>query len=820
MRPDGRAEQAPFGNRSDNLLVGRTPELASIRATLDGVARGTGGLVLLSGEPGIGKTRLAREALAQALRAGFDTLVGHCLEQYRAIPFFGLTEALSERLAMAQPSDEGTPSGMWPHLAWLTLQQDSPVGVAGRSPLTIFRAVTAGLRGLAAERPVVLLLEDLHWADSGTISALVYLLGHLRDTRLLVLGTYRDAEVGPQHPLQALLGEVARNHLVEHLALDGLSLARTADLVRARLGIQPVTDDLLELIHRRTGGNPLFAQEMLKALVEQGMLDPRTGTWTASVVREMKLPRSVRSIVAQRVRRLPTAVRELVELASVIGAEFELRDLATVSGRSESDLVNDLDVAVGARLLDEPRTGVKWRLSFSHALLQQAIYEDLSSHRRWQLHLAVAEALERSLGNRAEAWVDLSRHLIGAGERERAIAYLVRAADHAAALYAHAEAARHYTTALELAEERADGSTTAALRRKLGSELGDLNHPVEAIAAYEAALAYYEAQHDVIEQARLHRELAWIHQHRYNFEAALPHLEVALRMWAEERQDAEFARLLLDAARTYAYLTEFAAAGQLVERGLGVARQLGDEAQEARGLLELASLQINQGVPARRLLATFARAEALARRTGDRRTLSRLNAARAAGRLTVARTEYQREVEAANRAGLPDRVAFAASMVATTCMELGEWAEGRTAGRAARAADPHPLWEFVLPWLEGKFVESLKAAEATLWAARARRDRQAEVRCLTQLADWNLQLERGAAALTAAREAFDLVLSRGQLAWVAAACGPLAESAVREKVEDAPGYSGGRGAACPSARTTLRFATAVPRARPPAGTTR
>jgi DNA-binding CsgD family transcriptional regulator/tetratricopeptide (TPR) repeat protein len=746
--------------------------------------------MLLSGEPGVGKTRLANEVLARAVKAGFETLVGHCLEHYQSVPFFGFTEALTDRPAVARSILEGTLSTDRPDVSFLLPGQATALPIEGHSSLTMFRAVTAALRGLAANRPLVLFLEDLHWADSATIGAIAYLAGHLRDTRLLVLGSYRDAEVGPQHPLQDLLREVVRHDLLQELPLSSLSLADTGQLIQVRFGLERASEELLELIHTRTGGNPLFAQEMCKALLEQEVLDPHSGHLTPTVVSNMNLPTSVRSIIGQRVRRLPHSAQELVRLASVLGAEFELAQIVAASRRSESELVDDLDAAFSARLLQERAGGPQSRLAFPHVLLQQAVYEDLSGSRRRLLHRAVADALERSVGNRPEAWVDLARHLIGAGERDRALDYLVLAADHAAALYAHAEAVRHYTVAAELASARGDDGAAADLLRKLGSELGDLNRPTEAIAAYEAALTYYEAQRDPIEEARLHREIAWIHQRRYNFDAALPHLEVALRMWAEERLDAEFARLLFDAARTYHFVTDFATARELVDRGLAVARQLGDGALEARGLLESAGLQTSEGVPTRLVASTFDGAEALAQLAGDRRTLSRLHSARAmsnffAGRLLVAKTEYVRQMDAANRAGLPDRVAFAAGMVATTSIELGEWADGRAAGRTARAADPHPLWDFVLPWQEGNFVEALKAAETTLCAARARRDVQAQVRCLTQLADWNLQLERGTAALALAREAVDLVLSRGYFGWVAAAYGPFAEAAVRERMEDA-----------------------------------
>jgi DNA-binding CsgD family transcriptional regulator len=789
MPPDRPIEQDRSGLRREDLFVGRESELSSLLVALEGASRGTGNLRLLSGEPGVGKTRLANEVLASAARAGFETLVGQCLEHYQSIPFFGFTEALTGKLPTVQPFVEGKLSTDVPDLSFLPSQGAVPP-FEGHSSLSMFRAITTVLRGLAADRPLALLLEDLHWADTATIGAVVYLSGHLRDTRLLVLGTYRDAEVGPRHPLQELLHEVVRNDLLEELPLNNLSLTHITQLVQVRLGIERASEELLELIYRRTGGNPLFAQEMFKALVEQGVFDPHSGHVTPTSIPDISLPRSVRSIVSQRVRRLPPAAQELVQLTSVLGVEFELSQLVAVSPRSESELVEDLDALVGAKLVEERQGGPRPRLAFSHELLQQAVYEDLSGNRRRLLHRAVADALERSVGNRPEAWVDMARHLIGAGERDRALDYLVLAADHAAALYAHAEAARHYTVAVELATDRGDDSATADLRRKLGSELGDLNQPTEAIAAYEAALTYYQAQHNWIEEARLHREIAWIHQRGFNFDSALPHLEIALRMWAEERQDTEFVRLLFDAARMYGFVTEFATARQLVDRGLAVAQQLGDDALQARGLLESAGLHTHEGVPIRLLLSTFNAAEVLAERAGDRRTLSRLHSGRAmasffAGRLIVARTEYERQLDAANRAGLPDRVAFAAGMVATTCMELGDWAEGRVAARTARAADPHPIWDFMLPWQEGNFTEALRAAETALWTARSRRDVQAEVRCLTTLADWNLQLERGAAALARAREAVELVLNRGYLGWAAAAYGPFAEGAVRERVEDA-----------------------------------
>src|SRR5262245_40755566 len=151
MQPDKPIDQSHFGGRREDRLVGREAELGSILVALESASHGTGRVLLLSGEPGVGKTRLARDALARAVSVGFDTLIGHCREQYQAIPCFGLAEALTDRPAAARPSDKSAPVSDWPDLSFLMLPQHSPSGAEGGSPLPMFRAVTNCLRGIAAD---------------------------------------------------------------------------------------------------------------------------------------------------------------------------------------------------------------------------------------------------------------------------------------------------------------------------------------------------------------------------------------------------------------------------------------------------------------------------------------------------------------------------------------------------------------------------------------------------------------------------------------------------------------------------------------------
>jgi DNA-binding CsgD family transcriptional regulator/tetratricopeptide (TPR) repeat protein len=789
LESESAADTGPSGAR----IVGRERELAKILEVAKAAARRTGRLMLVAGEPGVGKTRLAREVLRYLVDNGFHAMVGHCFQQYRTIPFFPFSEALADSLPTYGSFTQARPQAPYSDLRFLTDQAVASTDVdAQAAQLRMFRALTVFLRTVAASRPLLLLLEDLHWADSASVSALLYLSRHLSDARLLILGTYRDVDVGLEHPLDELLREVAHEDLLEEVALRGLSVAQTGELIQVRIGVEHVPPEFQQIVHSRSGGNPLFTQELLKVLVEQGKLDQHSGLWETGALDDIQLPRSVRSTVRQRLSQLPVAAQVLIQIASVVGAEFELGLLTAASGYSESDILDALDAAIGARLLEERRGPSSRRFGFSHILLQQATYEDVPIKRRGEIHREVADALERSRSERAESWVDLARHWMAAGEPQRAIQYVVLAADHAAHLYAHAEAVRHYRAALELGEQ-ADERAAAELRRRLGAELGDLNRRNEAIAQYEAAMAYYEGRGDAIEQARVHREIAWVYQRGYDFGLAIPHLEQALRMWPEEFQDSEFAWLLFDASRAKAYGYDFDTSRRLAEHGLTVAERLGDQALQARGLVELASLQANQGAPLRLTRPSLERAEGMAERVGDRRTLSRLHAARAmvtfwAGNLVGAKAEYRREVQVADGAGLLDRVAFSASMAALTCMELGDWSEGREVGKLARATAERPPFECVLPWLEGDFGAALALGESTLADARARRDIQGIIRILTLMADFNLQLEEISLAAAQAREAVNLVLTHGYMAWVAAAYAPLAEAAVRADLADAQIY--------------------------------
>jgi tetratricopeptide (TPR) repeat protein len=455
------------------------------------------------------------------------------------------------------------------------------------------------------------------------LSLLLYLARHLAGSRILILGTYRDTEMDREHPLMETLRELIRERLADEVTLRRLAGSETGELVRAQLRGASVSDELVTLVHGRAEGNPFFTEELVKALVERGVVSQAKGRWQAAAVDEIEVPRGVRSVVDQRVSRLAGDVQELLRLASVFGQEFALDALLAVSGRPESDVLHELEAALAAGLVEEQAgVGVE-RYRFAHALIHQTLYEELPGHRRRRLHRRVGDALETLGGTRRRSLAaELSRHFLAAGDEERALSFTIQAGDQAASRYAHAEAARHYRLALDRLFAVGDLPRAADVQYRLARELYDLNRLADALAAYHAALGAFERLDDANGQARVHRGIGLVHAGRYDMVAAVPHFDAALRLWPTEREDAELAWLLQDAARASFFNGESARANSLAERAFALAEQCDDAGLLARTLSLASTTRLQYDPRPRSTRALLDRAERVARSASDWRALS------------------------------------------------------------------------------------------------------------------------------------------------------------------------------------------------------
>jgi class 3 adenylate cyclase len=311
----------------------------------------------------------------------------------------------------------------------------------------LFDSITTFLKNAARNQPLVLVLDDLHWADKPSLLLLQFLASELRGARLLVVGTYRDVELRRQHPLSQTLGELAREQLSQRIVLRGLAREDVARFIEITAGLTP-PQALVEAVYKETEGNPFFVNEVVRLLVTDGRLEhpEQVKSWSVSI------PQSVREVVGRRLDHLSGECNRVLTIASVIGREFELDALVGVSNLTEDRLIEVLDEAVAARVvLELPRS--IGRYTFTHALIRETLYEELTTTRRVRLHRQVAETLERLYAQHPKPYLaELAYHFLEAaqgGEVEKAIDYARRAGARAAELLAYEEAAGHYERALQ-----------------------------------------------------------------------------------------------------------------------------------------------------------------------------------------------------------------------------------------------------------------------------------------------------------------------------------------------------------------------------------
>ena len=445
-------------------LIGRETQAHMLSNSLKRVTAGDGReVVLISGDPGVGKTALAAHAARLAFDAGACVLLGRCDEDL-TIPYGPFVEALHHYVKSAP--DEALASHVRDHGAELARIVPSLGQRLGELPdlqssdpnterYLLFSAVLGMLEQISRGQPLVLVLDDLHWADKPSVQLLRHIVTSDRGDRVLVVGTYRRSDLSEAHPLTSALVTLRREHGVGEIDLIGLDDNGVVAYVEAAAG-HDLREPGLELAHalyRETDGNPYFVGEVLRHLYETGAIafEGETGRWAPQGGFEsMALPESVRQVIGSRVARLGEDTRKVLSFASVIGREFDLDLLAAVTERSEDELLDILDDAASSALLRE-MPELPGRYTFPHTLIQHTLYQDLGVTRRARVHRHIAEAIEAGCGRGpAGRVVELAHHWSNATrpiEMTKAISYGYQAGLAALEALAPDEALRHFSQA-------------------------------------------------------------------------------------------------------------------------------------------------------------------------------------------------------------------------------------------------------------------------------------------------------------------------------------------------------------------------------------
>ncbi|MDP9238021.1 MAG: AAA family ATPase [Chloroflexota bacterium] len=469
--PSEQAQRGDLRGVDWGRFVGRREELDQLRHALDEAFSERGSVALIAGEPGIGKTRLAQEFAVYARLKGAQVLTGRCDEGGASLPYRPFVEALRQYVRRRPDTEVRSELGTGaPEIAALVsdIRQRFPdlpeppklEGDAER--LRLFDSITQFLRNASAAAPLALFLDDLHWADKSSLLLLRHLAREVSSDRVLLLGTYRDVELVPTHPLVDAIAALRREPSHQRVLLRGLP---EVDVVELLATLEPseeaaaVREALAVMLFRETDGNPFFIREVLSHLVEEGKIYRTGGRWTsdATSMTQLGIPEGVREVIGRRLSRLSEGCQKLLTTSSAMTGGFSWLVLQAVTGEDEATVLDLLDEALAAQLIAERKTDQSGTFDFTHALIRHTLYDGLTRPRRMLLHQRIAEALERVYAANIDAHVaELADHFYRAahGGRgiDRAIEYARRAALRAIGQYAYDEAIAQYERALELLE--------------------------------------------------------------------------------------------------------------------------------------------------------------------------------------------------------------------------------------------------------------------------------------------------------------------------------------------------------------------------------
>ena len=577
-------------------LVERDHERADLRRAVDEALGGRGRLVLVAGEAGVGKSRLVAEVAAEADARGMRVLIGHCVDSESAAPYLPFVEMIEE--AVTNPRSPLTLRealrGVASEVARIApaLRRLVPgIGPAVELPPELAQRYVWNSMGefltRAAQRlPLLLVLEDLHWADESTALLMEYLTPLLPELPVLVVGTYRDGEVGIAHPLSRVIGRLERRRLVERIRLDRLSPRGVRTMVES-LAAQPAPEQLVRLVESETEGNPFFVEEVYLHLAESGVLFDERGRVRSDLhMAEDSVPETVRLVVGQRLERLSPTTRDALVVAAVVGRVLVPALVGEVGGIDRDALVDAIDEAEHARLVVPWRDG---QLAFSHELIRQTLLADVSMLKRQRLHLRAADVIERIFADDLDAHAaDLVHHLTLAGtfaDPARLVRGLGLAGRRASEAAAFGEAVNRFEHALALAPA-GDREIRAELLERLAMALRSIGRWDDGLRAMDEALDLYAELGRTDAVGRL----SWAMVYQLTWTARVTEaVQTAQRALAAlgDVASADRARLVSAVGWALSLGGDHDTATAMFAQGGALAEQLGDE----RALADILHLQ-------------------------------------------------------------------------------------------------------------------------------------------------------------------------------------------------------------------------------------
>ncbi|WP_196073253.1 helix-turn-helix transcriptional regulator [Nakamurella alba] len=563
---------AVVARTSSSRMIGRKAELAELRALLTAAADGTAGAAIVGGDAGVGKTRLLEVVTGQARELGFTVLTGNCVQVGDfGLPYLPVIDALRDvestpeghALLAEQVARRPALGRLLPHLVDAADREpggsttgpdrDGDALVQGQ----LFEAVHRILTDLAATTPVLLVIEDLHWADRSTRDLLSFLARTLRTGRIAVIASYRSDDLHRRHPLRPLLAELARLPQINRITVPALGRAELAELLEQISG-RPADPASVDALHQRSEGNPFYAEELIGCAPRKGPDRMPVGD----------LPTDLADLLLDRVAALPEDGQEVLRVAAVAGRRVDEGLLAAVAGQAVTDA--GLRQAVESGLLVPSGPGESY--SFRHALLQEAVYGDLLPGERARRHARFAEVLAARAAGAGNA-AELAHHQLAAHDREGALQTLIRAADEAEKLAAPAEALQHLEQALDLLDQLGTGADRVDLLSRAAHDAYATGDARRAVVLQRAAITEVDATGTVEQRASARERISHYLLEAEEGDVSGPAAE-AVALMADLPEQPLTAQTLATWARTLLW-RDVAKAGDLLGQAIAVADRIG-----------------------------------------------------------------------------------------------------------------------------------------------------------------------------------------------------------------------------------------------------
>jgi DNA-binding CsgD family transcriptional regulator len=557
-------------------------------------------VVLIGGDAGVGKSRLIRELKREVSARQIRIIEGRCSSTESSVPYAPLMDALRFRIRKGEGEAAAQMLGplrailapIFPQLEEQAASKPDDLP-AERERERPFELIFAVLSRLATEEPMLLILEDMHWADQTSLELLHHLAHRAQSERMLIVATYRSDELHAAHPLRKLLGSLARDRVGEDMRIEPLDREETSQMLRCMLRSEP-DPSFAAAIWRRSEGNPFFVEELISVLAEDGVLDPNAEA--AAMLDKAPLPSTVSEAVLARANAIGPRAQETLSAAAVIGRTFDFEDLREVLGMSELELLEVLEQLVAHQLLREETSERGDAYAFPHALMQEALYESLISRRRRLLHRRVALSLEKRATLTPSRLDELAYHFRLGGDHERAWHYAKLAGDEAVRLRAWDDAAAHYENALASLEEMTDeGDRAADLLERLAGVAWRQSRGAAGRQYADEALRLRRALGHNEETARLLRRIASLKIEEGDTEGAGEALDEALQLLGVKSDSTQLGAIYDDLGRLSLERGDMDRAESLLMQGLSLASKDSQGAEEVLALISLGELSILGG---------------------------------------------------------------------------------------------------------------------------------------------------------------------------------------------------------------------------------